>query len=58
LASDIVTINEEYLVFDILSFVGSVGGSLGLFVGFSFFDFGSMLTNITVTVTVIISSFL
>jgi hypothetical protein len=46
LASDIVTIHEEYLVYDFLSFVGSVGGSLGLFVGFSFFDFGSMLTNI------------
>jgi hypothetical protein len=46
LASNIVTIHEEYLVYDFLSFVGSVGGSLGLFVGFSFFDFGSMLTNI------------
>jgi hypothetical protein len=46
LASEIVTIHEEYLVYDFLSFVGSFGGSLGLFVGFSFYDFGSMLTNI------------
>ena len=34
-----VTINEESLVYDILNFIGTVGGSLGLFIGCSFFDF-------------------
>ncbi len=28
----------EYEVYDLSGIVGSVGGSLGLFVGFSFFD--------------------
>jgi hypothetical protein len=37
-----VTVYEEYLVYDFLSFVGSVGGSLGLFIGFSYFDFGTL----------------
>jgi hypothetical protein len=37
-----VTVNEEYLIYDIYTFVGSVGGYMGLFVGFSFFDFGVM----------------
>jgi hypothetical protein len=40
-----VTINEEYLIYDIYSFVGSVGGYMGLFIGFSFFDFGVMIVN-------------
>ena len=30
---------EEYLVYDFIGMVGSVGGSLGLFVGFSIFDY-------------------
>ena len=30
---------EEYLIYDFWTMVGSVGGSLGLFVGFSIFDF-------------------
>ena len=34
-----VTLNEESLVYDILNFIGTVGGSLGLFIGFSFYDF-------------------
>jgi hypothetical protein len=38
-----VTINEEYLVYDFSSFIGSVGGSLGLFIGFSYFDFGNVI---------------
>ena len=31
--------NTEYYVYDFLSFVGTVGGTLGLLVGFSFYDF-------------------
>jgi hypothetical protein len=40
-----VTINEEYLVYDIHTFVGTVGGYMGLFIGFSFFDFGVLTVN-------------
>ena len=36
--SNIVTENEETLLYDVLTFIGSVGGSLGLFVGFSFYN--------------------
>ena len=27
---------EEYLIYDLISMIGSVGGTLGLFIGFSF----------------------
>ena len=30
---------DQYLVYDFLGMVGSIGGSLGLFVGFSIFDY-------------------
>ena len=33
-----VTVYEEYKVYDFNGIVGSVGGSLGLFIGFSFLD--------------------
>ena len=33
-----VTHHEEYIVMDIYGIVGVIGGTLGLFVGFSFFD--------------------
>ena len=29
---------EEYLIYDWIGMIGSIGGSLGLFVGFSFRD--------------------
>ena len=29
---------QEYYIYDGLAMVGSIGGSLGLFIGFSFFD--------------------
>ena len=38
-ASTVATINEEYLIYDFSGMVGSLGGNLGLFVGFSFRDF-------------------
>ena len=31
-------INEQYLVYDFAGFLGSVGGTIGLFIGFSFYD--------------------
>ena len=37
--SKYVTIFEEILIFDEISLIGSLGGSLGLFVGFSFFGY-------------------
>ena len=33
-----VTVQEEYKVYDFNGILGTVGGSLGLFVGFSFLD--------------------
>ena len=33
-----VTHHEEYIIIDFYGMVGVVGGTLGLFVGFSFFD--------------------
>ena len=33
-----ITIEEEYVVYSFTGIVGTVGGSLGLFIGFSFFD--------------------
>ena len=38
--SNTVTYFQEVLIYDMLTFIGSVGGSLGLFIGFSFYDFG------------------
>ena len=31
-------VNQEYLIYDWIGLIGSVGGSLGLFLGFSFLD--------------------
>ncbi len=45
LDSEYVVIKEEVLLFDFPTFVGSVGGSLGLFLGFSFFDCASFITD-------------
>ena len=35
--------NREYLIYDTLSLIGTAGGTLGLFVGFSFYDFVTMI---------------
>ena len=40
-----VSTHEEVLLFDFATFVGSFGGSLGLFVGFSFFDFTTWIAS-------------
>ena len=31
-----VTIHEEYLIYDAIGLVGCIGGTLGMFIGFSF----------------------
>ena len=36
---------EELLLFDLSSFIGNIGGSLGLFIGFSYLDFATKLTD-------------
>ena len=33
-----MTMTEEYYIYDTIGFISSVGGTLGLFVGFSFYD--------------------
>ena len=48
LASKRVTVYEEVLLFDLATFVGSFGGSLGLFIGFSFFDFTTMFSDVVI----------
>ena len=37
---------REYFIYDGLGMIGSIGGSLGLFIGFSFFDFASLLLDL------------
>ena len=39
------TILEEFLTYDFLGMIGSVGGSLGICVGFSIFDIASMIID-------------
>ena len=38
--------SEEYLIYEITGVIGSIGGTLGLFIGFSFFDVSAKLINI------------
>ena len=40
-----VTIIEEVLLFDFTAIVAAVGGSLGLFIGFSFLDLFKVVIN-------------
>ena len=53
-ASTNVDIFEEILIFDEISLLGSLGGSLGLFIGFSFF--GYITTFLDVIVSQIVMS--
>ena len=41
-----MTTYEEYLLYDFSELVGSVGGTLGLFIGFSFYDMILKITNL------------
>ena len=41
-----ILVYENYAVYDFSGIVGTVGGSLGLFIGFSFMDFMLMLIKI------------
>ena len=37
--------HKEYLVYDDIGMIGSIGGSLGLFIGFSLFDSLTMIMD-------------
>ena len=45
-APEVVIVHEEYLITDFTGVLGSVGGTLGLFIGFSFFNIISYLIDI------------
>ena len=40
------TVNQEYIIYDIFGMIGSVGGTLGIFIGFSFSGMLSFITHI------------
>ena len=47
-----VTVKEEYLIYDLLTMIGAVGGTLGIFIGFSFHDlFQGILSSCMSTVS-------
>ena len=39
-----VLVTQEYLIYDFIGLVGSVGGTMGIFIGFSFYDVFSRIT--------------
>ena len=41
-----MAVSEEYLIYEITGVIGSIGGTLGLFVGFSFLDLSTKLIDI------------
>ena len=44
-SSNVQTVHEEVLILDGIGLLGSLGGSLGLFLGFSFFDYIAMFID-------------
>ena len=42
----LVKVSEEYIIYDIIGMVASIGGTLGLFVGFSFTNVTSFLVEV------------
>ena len=56
ISSNLVTIYEEYLIYDAISTVGSVGGTLGMCIGFSFTGVISFLINLIQKGTVLIKA--
>ena len=43
--NELIEVYEEYLMYDIIGLIGTVGGTLGLFIGFSFFDVSSTISQ-------------
>ena len=50
LANNEVQEEEEHLIYDFISFVSECGGSLGLFLGFSFFMVFEYITPVLLVV--------
>ena len=46
--STVIEVHSEYLIYDMTGLIGSIGGSLGLFVGFSFRDFFSYFIGLVI----------
>ena len=38
-----VTVKEEYVIYDAVAMISAIGGTMGLCIGFSFSDFSSLL---------------
>ena len=43
--NELIEVYEEYLMYDIIGLIGTSGGTLGLFIGFSFFDVSSTIIH-------------
>ena len=43
--NELIEVYEEYLMYDIIGLIGTVGGTMGLFIGFSFFDVSSTVIH-------------
>ena len=41
------SVQQEYLIFDVTGMIGSVGGTLGMCIGFSFSGITTMILNFT-----------
>ena len=50
LPSDKKWVHEEYYIFDEIGLLGFIGGSLGLFVGFSFYGYLSQFLDILTSI--------
>ena len=40
-----MTVNEEYFVISTFGFIGYIGGTLGMFIGFDFFGFLTLVLS-------------
>ena len=45
-----ISVSKEYLIYDFIGMIGSVGGTIGMFIGFSFFDVIGRLSTYLKTV--------
>ena len=48
---ELKTVYKEYLIFDMVGMIGSVGGTLGMFIGFSFSGIISTIFGIILNLT-------
>ena len=45
-----VKVYEEYLIYDVVSMLGAIGGTMGLCIGFSFLDVARTLSSFLVKI--------